>query len=139
MKGDAQCGMSLLSMMMGLAITSCLMMVLTTTIARAGQDAHVISADADLRDLRLRLAIATDCAKTRAAAPSCSGSSIRLIDAFGETLVETGSTKIGKYQVRAECRSGNIAIRVKRAKDSWSEAKDLYPPKTSVIFSCTYR
>lgn len=139
MNAHSQSGMSLLSMMMGLAITSFLMMVLTTTIARAGQEGHVISGDADLRDLRLRLAIATDCARTRAAAPSCNGSSIQLIDAFGDTLVGYSATKFGKYQVRAECRSGNIAVRVKRPSDSWANAKDLYPPRTSLIFSCTYR
>ncbi len=147
--GGPQSGACLASVMISLGIGSFITSIMAVTLTRAGKEVSVITDDADLRDLRLRLATVEDCVKTRAAHPTCNSPYINLIDGFGKNVVEkyisdAKVTKFSKYAVRAECHSRKLVIKVARNDKvnlghfDWTNSRDLFPPKSSIIFTCPY-
>ena len=101
--------MSLLSVIAAMAIGGSLMMIMGTTLASSTRRTRDVSKAADLRDLRLHLSTATNCANTRVKFP-CGGSS-GLVDSMGHTILSPGTTrKYGLYDIRATCSVGKRVI-----------------------------
>ncbi len=146
-----QTGSSLVSVLVGIAIGGMVLSMLFQSINGAMQRLQVVVDAADLRDLRLHLAISTDCVQLRAALSTCpAGGYVPLKRANGDVLVQKyvsdpQATVFGKFRVRAECASKTtLVIRAAARKSGsydWANA-DLFPTRPPGVkrklFSCVF-
>lgn len=132
---DTQRGGALLSVLMALVIGGVLMAIITTTLGSSIQRMNIFVRAADVRDLRLHLAVSVDCQATKNMYASCSQPYVSLIGRAGNVLVKTYTssnvTRIGDYSVRAACKAGKLDIEYSWQRMPWV---DLYTEKAP--FSC---